>query len=140
MIRITAISAAAAAAAAVSIAALWQRLSKSASPKVVLVDIDGTVSDDIPNERSHEFATAGVIPGAVQSVNALTERGHEVHFFTARPESSRAVTTKWLNTHGFQYETLIMGKPRSLGREYVVIDNIKFTAHHFKRWCGVSVI
>ena len=32
--------------------------------KIYLIDIDGTVCEDIPNEESERFATAKIIPGA----------------------------------------------------------------------------
>ena len=39
--------------------------------KNILIDIDGTVSDDIPNEKSELFSTANVLEDSVSSVNKL---------------------------------------------------------------------
>ena len=42
----------------------------------IMIDIDGTVSDDIPNEESHRFINASLIDGAVEKVNKLYSEGH----------------------------------------------------------------
>ena len=44
----------------------------------ILIDIDGTVSDDIPNEKSELFKTAKVLENSVESVNKLYEAGHHI--------------------------------------------------------------
>ena len=87
----------------------------------VMIDIDGTVSDDIPNEESHLFATAGILDKSVESVNDLYEKGYYITFFTARRETDREVTEKWLKESGFKYHDLLMNKPR--GGNYIWIDN-----------------
>ena len=91
--------------------------------KNILIDIDGTVSEDIPNEESHRFADAKMIDNAVEYVNKLYDDGNTVTFFTARQEKHRAVTTEWLDKHGFKYNGLIMDKPR--GGNYIWIDNLQ---------------
>lgn len=90
--------------------------------KNILIDIDGTVSEDIPNEESNRFGSAYVLENSVQSVNKLFEEGHSITFFTARQEKHREVTLKWLTDHGFKFHGLLMGKPR--GGNYVWIDNL----------------
>ena len=89
--------------------------------KNILIDIDGKVSEDIPNEESNRFGSAYVLENSVQSVNKLFEEGHSITFFTARQEKHREVTLKWLTDHGFKFHGLLMGKPR--GGNYVWIDN-----------------
>ena len=96
----------------------------------VMVDIDGTVSDDISNKDSHLFRNASVIDGSVEAVNGLYNRGHNVTFFTARLESHREDTEFWLKENGFKYHSLLMEKPQ--GGNYVWIDNLKVTGIHFK--------
>ena len=91
-------------------------------PMNVLVDIDGTVSDDIPNEESHKFGDAKVIEGSVESVNRLHDDGHIITFFTSRTEIHREATETWLIRNGFKYNSLLMGKPR--GGNYVWVDNL----------------
>tara|TARA_Y100001970_G_C14258047_1_gene877078 strand:+ start:8372 stop:8701 length:330 start_codon:yes stop_codon:yes gene_type:complete len=88
----------------------------------ILIDIDGTVSEDIPNEESHRFSTAYVIKDAVNAVNDLYNRKHTITFFTARTEEHRDVTETWLHNNGFDYHNIIFGKPR--GGNYVWIDNL----------------
>lgn len=97
--------------------------------KIFLVDIDGTVCDDIPNETPELFATARAYPDAQKTLAEWTAAGHEVHFFTARREEHREVTEKWLNDNGFEYDSLVMNKPRIKdGQEYCWVDNKKVRA------------
>lgn len=89
--------------------------------KNYLIDIDGTICDDIPNEEPERMATAELYPDALETINRWYEQGHVITFFTSRVEEHREVTEKWLNDHGFQYHGLLMGKPR--GGNYHWIDN-----------------
>jgi len=88
----------------------------------ILIDIDGTVSDDIPNEKSELFKTAKVLENSVESVNKLYEAGHHITFFTARREEHREVTETWLRSNNFKFHALLMNKPR--GGNYIWIDNL----------------
>lgn len=97
--------------------------------KLFLIDIDGTICDDIRNEDSHLYETAGVFEGALDIINKWYDEGHVITFFTARESKDRSVTEDWLQRHGFKYNGLIMDKPRiSDGQEYVWIDNKKVRA------------
>ena len=96
----------------------------------VMVDIDGTVSDDIPNEESHRFISASLIENSVENVNKLYDAGHFITFFTSRNEKDRKDTEKWLNEHNFKYHQLLMNKPR--GGNYVWIDNLHVKGVHFQ--------
>lgn len=97
--------------------------------KVFLIDIDGTVCDDIKNEDSHLYATAKVLPGAREMLNKWYYEGNTVTFFTAREEKDRYETEKWLIQNGFKFHGLVMNKPRIKdGQEYVWIDNRKVRA------------
>jgi hypothetical protein len=98
--------------------------------KNFLIDIDGTVCEDIPNEEPDRMVTAEIYPGALEFVNRLYEEGHRVWFFTSRTEDLRAITEKWLNDHGFRYHGIIFGKPR--GGNYHWIDNHKVTATQYE--------
>lgn len=96
---------------------------------VFLIDIDGTVCEDIRNEDSHLYPTAKAFPEARDQINAWYERGDVITFFTAREEKDRAVTENWLKENGFKYHGLVMDKPRIKdGQEYVWIDNKKVRA------------
>lgn len=97
--------------------------------KIFLIDIDGTICDDIKNEDSHLYSTAKVIEGSLEQINKWVDEGHIITFFTAREEKDRVVTLEWLWKHGFKFNELIMNKPRIKdGQEYVWIDNRKVRA------------
>jgi uncharacterized HAD superfamily protein len=89
--------------------------------KNYLIDIDGTVCDDIPNEEPERMATAKVYPDALETLNRWYDQGHIITFFTSRTEDHREVTEKWLSVHGFKYHGMLMGKPR--GGNYHWVDN-----------------
>jgi len=89
--------------------------------KNYLIDIDGTICDDIPNEQPERMATANVYPDALVILNKWYDEGHIITFFTSRTEEHREVTVKWLAENGFKYQGLLMGKPR--GGNYHWIDN-----------------
>ena len=80
--------------------------------KNYLIDIDGTICDDIPNEEPERMATAKVYPDALETLNKWYDQGHIICFFTARLESHREITEKWLDKNGFKYHSMVMGKPR----------------------------
>lgn len=97
--------------------------------KIFLIDIDGTICEDIKNEDSHLYPTAKVIDGSLEQINKWADEGHIITFFTAREEKDRSVTLRWLWEHGFKFNELIMNKPRIKdGQEYVWIDNRKVRA------------
>jgi hypothetical protein len=100
--------------------------------KIFMVDIDGTVCDDIPNETPELFATAKPFPDALAVLAEWEKAGHQIHFFTARREEHRGVTEKWLLDNEFKYDSLVMNKPRIKdGEEYVWVDNKKVRAVTF---------
>ncbi len=98
--------------------------------KNYLIDIDGTICDDIPNEEPERMATAELYPDALETLNKWYDEGHLICFFTSRLEEHREVTEKWLNDNGFKYHSLLMGKPR--GGNYHWIDNHMVRATRFK--------
>lgn len=98
--------------------------------KNYLIDIDGTICDDIPNEEPERMATAQLYPDALETLNKWYEEGHIITFFTSRVEEHREVTEEWLNRHGFKYHGLLMGKPR--GGNYHWIDNHLVRATRYK--------
>ena len=78
--------------------------------RIFLIDIDGTICDDIKNEDSHLFATAAVFPDSLTIINKWYEEGNIITFFTARESKDRQVTEEWLTTNGFKYHGLVMDK------------------------------
>ena len=89
--------------------------------KNYLIDIDGTICDDIPNEEPERMEDAKVYPEALITLNKWFMEGHIITFFTSRLEIHRQVTENWLDKHGFKYHGLLMNKPR--GGNYHWIDN-----------------
>lgn len=89
--------------------------------KNFMIDIDGTICDDIPNEEPERMSTAKIFPGTLATINKWYDEGHVITFFTSRVEEHREVTENWLNMHGFKYHGVLMGKPR--GGNYHWIDN-----------------
>jgi hypothetical protein len=100
---------------------------KKASPglpegmKNYLIDIDGTICEDIPNEEPERMVDAVPLPGALETCNRWFDQGHIITFFTSRTEAHRAVTETWLHKHDFKHHGILFGKPR--GGNYHWIDN-----------------
>ncbi len=101
--------------------------------RVFLIDLDGTVCDDIKNEDSHLYATAKHYPDALETLNGWYDKGNTITFFTAREEKDRKVTENWLDEKGFKYHSLLMNKPRiKEGQIYHWIDNKPTKATTYK--------
>lgn len=98
--------------------------------KNYLIDIDGTICDDIPNEEPERMVTAAFYPDALETINKWYDEGHLITFFTSRVEEHREVTEAWLKKHAFNYHGLLMGKPR--GGNYHWIDNHIVRATRFE--------
>jgi len=100
--------------------------------KNFLIDIDGTICEDIPNEEPEKFATAKLIDNrfdhqlkCVENLKLLREAGHDITFFTSRKKEHEEVTVKWLKEHDFVYDKIIFDKPRY--GKYIWIDNLNVT-------------
>ena len=89
--------------------------------KNYLIDIDGTVTEDVPNEEPERMATCLPYEGSVDMINTWYDNGHIITFFTSRTDEHEIVTKQWLDKHGFKYHYLLLNKPR--GGNYHWIDN-----------------
>lgn len=75
----------------------------------IAIDIDGTVADssgidfDQAEIKPEVLLVAKPIQGAVEAVKKLFEEGHKIVFYTARSMSSKQITERWLNKHGFPF-------------------------------------
>ena len=98
--------------------------------KNYLIDIDGTICEDIPNEEPERMATAKVFENVADQINKWYDEGHQICFFTARAEEHREVTEKWLAANGFKWHSCLFGKPR--GGNYHWIDNHIVRATRFR--------
>ena len=100
------------------------------SIKNYLIDIDGTICDDIPNEEVERMITVEPYPDALETLNAWFDEGHQITFFTSRSEEHREITEAWLDKSGFKYHSIVMGKPR--GGNYHWIDSHKVKSTRYK--------
>ena len=98
--------------------------------KNYLIDIDGTICEDIPNEEPDRMATAKCFDGVAEQINKWYDEGHLICFFTSRLEEHRQVTEQWLQNNGFKWHSCLFGKPR--GGNYHWIDNHIVRATRFK--------
>ena len=89
--------------------------------KNFLIDIDGTICDDVPNEQPERMLTVDPYADALEIINKWFDQGHIITFFTSRTEEHRQITEEWLLKHSFKYHHLLMNKPR--GGNYHWIDN-----------------
>ena len=105
--------------------------------KNFIVDIDGVVCEDVPNEEAWRMPDAAEIPGSKEQINRWFDEGNIISFFTARTEEHRAATEGWLKKHGFKYHKLLMGKPR--GGNYHYIDDRVIKATRFEGKLGKLV-
>ena len=101
--------------------------------KNYLIDIDGTITDDVPNEEPERMSVVLPYPDAKEILNQWAAEGHIITFFTSRTEEHRKITMDWLEKHGFVYNGLLMCKPR--GGNYFIIDNHIIKAARFQgKW------
>lgn len=98
--------------------------------KNYLIDINGTITDDVPNEEPERMVTCEPFPDALATINKWYDEGHQICFFTSRTEDLREITETWLNKHGFKYHSVLLGKPR--GGNYHWIDNHLVRATRYK--------
>jgi len=105
--------------------------------KNFIIDIDGVVCEDIPNEEPWRMVSAAEIPGAREQINQWYSEGNIITFFTARTEEHRKATEDWLNSHGFKFNKVIFGKPR--GGNYHYIDDRQIRATNFRGKFGKLV-
>ena len=98
--------------------------------KNYLIDIYGTITEDVPNEEPERMVTCEPFPDALETMRKWYEEGHILTFFTSRTEEHRDVTEAWLEKHGIKYHGLLMCKPR--GGNYHWIDNHIVRATRFE--------
>ena len=98
--------------------------------KNYLIDIDGTITEDVPNEEPERMLTCEPFPDALDVLNNWYDQGHIITFFTSRTEDHRDYTERWLKKHHFKYHGLLMNKPR--GGNYHWIDNHMVKATRFR--------
>jgi CMP-N-acetylneuraminic acid synthetase len=80
----------------------------------LLIDIDGVIANLSPN---NDYSKSSPRKEAIDVINTLFERGHNILIFTARGSESgidfQALTKKALSDWGVKYNELIFGKPNA---------------------------
>ena len=75
---------------------------------VYIIDLDGTVWEDIPNEVAHnDTATAKIFDNAIEWINKKYDEGNYICLFTARTEALKKVTEDKLNSIELKYHQLM---------------------------------
>jgi len=97
-----------------------------------LIDIDGTITEDVPNEEPERMKTCKPFADARITINKWYDEGHQICFFSSRTEDLREITENWLTENGFKFHSVLLGKPR--GGNYHWIDNhiVKATRYNGK--------
>jgi hypothetical protein len=105
--------------------------------KNYLIDIDGTITEDVPNEEPERMSMCLPYEGSVEIINSWFDEGHIITFFTSRTEEHREVTERWFRKFGLKYHNLLMNKPR--GGNYHWIDNhiVRATRYNGK-WSAMT--
>jgi len=110
--------------------------------KIFIIDIDGTVCEDVLNEEgTARMANAKPYLAVIDQIGRWFDEGHLVCFFTARTIDHKDVTEQWLKQNGVKYHQIIYGKPRrnSTHAEYHFIDNVTVRATTFTGKVGEFV-
>lgn len=76
---------------------------------IIGVDIDGTLTIEVEG-HDYLYRTPNIL--MINKVNEWHKEGHTIILFSARWESDRATTKKWLTKHGVKHHALILGKPK----------------------------
>ncbi|NAW51756.1 phosphoheptose isomerase [Elizabethkingia argentiflava] len=95
-----------------------------------LIDIDGTITEDVPNEEPERMKVCKPFPDALATINKWYDQGHQICFFSSRTEDLREITETWLRENGFKFHSVLLGKPR--GGNYHWIDNHLVKATRYK--------
>jgi uncharacterized HAD superfamily protein len=107
--------------------------------KNYLIDIDGTITDDVPNEQPERMLTCLPYEGSVEMINTWYDEGHIITFFTSRTNEHEIITKHWLDKHEYKYHGIMFNKPR--GGNYHWIDNhiVRATRYNGK-WVPLTTI
>lgn len=76
--------------------------------RTIMVDLDGVLCTE---EIFHDRPLAEPMEGARAALQKLRADGYVIVIYTARSWGEFRVTKHWLDTHGFEYDGLHMGKP-----------------------------
>ena len=110
--------------------------------KIFIIDIDGTVCEDVTNEEGPDrMADAKPYPDVIKQIRRWFDDGHFICFFTSRTIEHKSVTEEWLKQNDVRYNQIVYGKPRRNSEyvEYHFIDNSRVRATTFTGKVGEFV-
>jgi len=90
----------------------------------IIIDLDGTICTE---EKTFSRSMAKPLPGAIDVINDLYNKGNIIIIYSARTWQEFEMTSHWLHQNKIQYHQLILGKP--IGD--IWIDD---RALNFKNW------
>ena len=94
--------------------------------KVMFIDIDGTLCENVPNEKWSKMPSAEPWMENIDKLKRWKEEGAFICLFSSRLEAMRSYTEQWLIRYKVPYDLLILNKPRlKENGEYYFIDNHK---------------
>ena len=109
---------------------------KTAKPKTLFIDIDGTVLKHMHSISDVYEEPPEVLPNVVAKINEWDSHGHKIIFVTARKESTRDITEQQLRQFGLAWDQLVMG----VGGGTRVLVNDKLNKNDLDRAIGVNVV
>lgn len=105
---------------------IQKRRKETGEPKNFIIDLDRCVCEiDTLDPKSLKHAKE--IPGARDWVNQMRSKRNKICFFASRPESMRELTEQWLSSHGFHYDSLVLGKPLANSFHYIDDRHVRAT-------------
>jgi hypothetical protein len=109
---------------------------KTAKPKTLFIDIDGTILKHQHTISDVYKNSPQVLPEVVSKINEWDSQGHKIILVTARKESTRAITEQHLRGFGIAWDQLVMG----VGGGARVLINDKLNKNDADRAIGVNVV
>lgn len=85
---------------------------KKNDPKVIFLDIDGTLFKHHGEANRQSFYPPQLLDGVKDKLSEWEEKGYRIILITSRKESERERTVIQLAKHNIEYDSLIMGLNR----------------------------
>lgn len=101
--------------------------------RVRIVDVDGVLFRQGTGDKIGE---PELLPGSLERVNEWFDAGDLVVLWTARAPIYRDLTTHQLDSFGFKYHQVILGKP--LSNEIHIYDDKLIVAHKLEMNAGLE--
>jgi len=91
-------------------------MNQSRAQLTIVFDVDGVIAtgtkEEVYSDRAGwAYEKCRPIPPTIDLIRQLHEAGVRIVLHTARWESDREVTKKWMEDHEVPFDELVMGKP-----------------------------